>query len=67
MYDILKSQDPEKINNFEDKFAQINNYFEQFEAFKKFVDSNAGIMNYPTVGESGEEKKAEVKKPPANK
>ena len=60
MYDILKSQDPEKINNFEDKFAQINNYFEQFEAFKKFVDSNAGIMNYATVGESGEEKKAEV-------
>ena len=60
MYEILKSQDPEKINNFEDKFAQINNYFEQFEAFKKFVDSNAGIMNYATVGESGEEKKAEV-------
>ena len=60
MYDILKSQDPEKINNFEDKFAQINNYFEQFEAFKKFVDSNAGIMNYATIGESGEEKKAEV-------
>jgi len=60
MYEILKSQDPEKINNFEDKFAQINNYFEQFEAFKKFVDSNAGIMNYTTVGESGEEKKAEV-------
>ena len=60
MYEILKSQDPEKINNFEDKFAQINNYFEQFEAFKKFVDSNAGIMNYATIGESGEEKKAEV-------
>ena len=60
MYDILKSQDPEKINNFEDKFAQINNYFEQFEAFKKFVDSNAGIMNYATVGESENKKKAEV-------
>ena len=60
MYDILKSQDPEKINTFEVKFAQINNYFEQFEAFKKFVDSNAGIMNYATVGQAGEEKKAEV-------
>ena len=60
MYDILKSQDQEKINNFEDKFAQINNYFEQFEAFKKFVDSNAGITNYGTIGEAGEEKKTNV-------
>ena len=60
MYDILKSQDQEKINNFEDKFAQINNYFEQFEAFKKFVDSNAGITNYGTRGEAGEEKKTDV-------
>ena len=60
MYDILKSQDQEKINNFEDKFAQINNYFEQFEAFKKFVDSNAGITNYGTIGEAGEEKKTDV-------
>ena len=60
MYDILKSQDQEKINNFEDKFAQINNYFEQFEAFKKLVDSNAGITNYGTIGEAGEEKKTDV-------
>ena len=61
LYDILKSQDTEKINNFEDKFAQINNYFEQFEAFKKFVESNAGIVNYATIGEAGEEKKTDVK------
>ena len=60
LYDILKSQDQEKINNFEDKFAQINSYFEQFEAFKKFVECNAGIVNYATVGETGEEKKTEV-------
>jgi len=60
LYDILKSQDQEKINNFEDKFAQINNYFEQFEAFKKFVESNAGIVNYATIGEAGEEKKTDV-------
>lgn len=57
LYDILKSEDIDKINNFEDKFAQINNYFEQFEAFKKFVESNAGIVNYATVGETGEEKR----------
>ena len=61
LYDILNSQDSEKINNFEDKFAQINNYFEQFEAFKKFVECNAGIVNYATIGEAGEEKKADVK------
>jgi hypothetical protein len=61
LYDILKSEDQEKINNFEDKFAQINNYFEQFEAFKKFVELNAGIENYGTVGETGEEKKDEIK------
>ena len=61
LYDILKCQDQEKINNFEDKFAQINSYYEQFEAFKKFVECNAGIVNYATVGETGEEKKTEVK------
>jgi len=61
LYDILKSEDQEKINNFEDKFAQINNYFEQFEAFKKFVELNAGIENYATVGEAGEEKKDDIK------
>ena len=61
LYEILKSEEIDKINNFEDKFAQINNYFEQFEAFKKFVESNAGIVNYATVGETGEEKKEEMK------
>ena len=61
LYNILNSQDPEKINNFEDKFAQINSYFEQFESFKKFVECNAGIINYATIGEAGEEKKTEVK------
>ena len=61
LYDILKCQDQEKINNFEDKFAQINSYYEQFEAFKKFVECNAGIVNYASIGETGEEKKTEVK------
>ena len=61
LFDILKSEDQEKINNFEDKFAQINNYFEQYEAFKKFVESNSGIVNYTSIGETGEEKKLEMK------
>ena len=61
LFDILKSEDQEKINNFEDKFAQINNYFEQFEAFKKFVECNSGIVNYTSIGETGEEKKEDMK------
>ena len=61
LFDILKSEDQEKINNFEDKFALINNYFEQFEAFKKFVESNSGIVNYTSIGETGEEKKEDKK------
>ena len=60
LFDILKSEDQDKINNFEDKFAQINNYFEQFEAFKKFVECNSGIVNYTSIGETGEEKKLEM-------
>ena len=57
LYDILNSQDQEKINIFENILAQINNYFEQFEAFRKFVECNAGIVNYATIGEEGKEKK----------
>ena len=56
---ILNSLDLEKIKNFEDKFQQINSYFEQFEIFKKFVEYNSGIVNYVGIGEYGEEKKAE--------
>ena len=54
--DILNSIDLEKIKNFEDKFQQINSYFEQFEIFKKFVEMNLGIVTYSRIGESGEEK-----------
>ena len=39
-FDILNSNNPEKIKEFEDKFQQINNYFEQYEAFKKFVETD---------------------------
>ena len=55
LYDILKSKDVDKINNFEDKFAQINSYYEQFEAFKKFVECNAGVTSYGKIGDWGEE------------
>ena len=57
--DILNSIDLEKIKNFEDKFQQINSYFEQFEIFKKFVTMNSGIINYEGIGDSGVNKKSE--------
>ena len=56
---ILNSIDLEKIKNFEDKFQQINCYFEQFEIFKKFVEYNSGIINYIGIGDNAEEKKNE--------
>ena len=55
LYDILRSKDVDKINNFEDKFAQINSYYEQFEAFKKFVECNSGVTIYSKIGDFGEE------------
>ena len=55
LYDILRSKDVDKINNFEDKFAQINSYYEQFEAFKKFVENNSGVTSYGKIGDWGEE------------
>ena len=33
LYDIFKSQTLDKIASFDDKFMQVNNYFEQFEVF----------------------------------
>ena len=56
---ILNSNDIEKIKNFEDKFQQINSYFEQFQIFKKFVEYNSGVVNYVGIGEYGVEKKTE--------
>ena len=66
--EIGKSKDPEKISNFEDKFAQINSYYEQFEAFKKFVELNSEVATYGSVGGSGniiieEEAKKEILDP----
>ena len=52
LFDICKSQDSEKIKNFEEKFSEVNNYYEQFECFKKFVDYNFGVRNCCSVDES---------------
>ena len=55
-FDILRTIEQYKINNFEDKFAQINNYYEQFDAFRTFVRCNSGVISYAQVsgGENSE-------------
>ena len=65
LYEIVKSEDQEKINNFEEKFAQINNYYEQYDAFRRFVECNSGVVTYASIGgeenpETKEEKKSEI-------
>ena len=63
IFELLNSQDIDKISNFEDKFAQINNYYEQFESFRKFVECNSGVVTYASVGgEENAEKKEEEPK-----
>ena len=57
-YDILNTTNIEKIKNFEDNFSQINNYFEQYESFKKFVDYNSRSVNCTGVGNENNEEKA---------
>ena len=39
---IFNTLDLNKVTNFENKFLDINNYFEQYEIFKKFVQYNSG-------------------------
>jgi hypothetical protein len=51
LFDICKSQDSNKITNFEEKFSEVNNYYEQFECFKRFVDNNCGVRNCCSVDE----------------
>ena len=43
-YEVCKTQEIGKINEFEEKFSEINNYYEQFDSFKRFVEYNSGLM-----------------------
>ena len=62
-FEIWKTEEQEKINNFEEKFAQINNYYEQYDIFRKFVRYNSGIITYESIScDNNEEKKEEEKK-----
>ena len=60
LFEIWKEEDQDKINTFEDRFAQINNYYEQFDMFRKFVETNSGVVKYDSFG--GEEEKDEEEK-----
>ena len=44
LLEIYKTQSLDKIANFESKFLDINNYYEQYEVFKRFVLSNSGTL-----------------------
>ena len=45
IFEIFKSKSPYTINKFETLFSEINNYFEQFEIFKKFVEINSDLKS----------------------
>ena len=62
-FEIWKTEEQEKINNFEEKFAKINNYYEQYDIFRKFVRYNSGVITYESIScENNEVKKEEEKK-----
>ena len=42
-FEIYKSQNIYSINKFEDKFSEVNNCFEQYEIFKKFIELNSDL------------------------
>ena len=60
IYEVWKRKTKESIKTFEDKFSQINNYYEQYEAFRKFVQCNSADIPFASVG--GEEEKKEDQK-----
>ena len=51
LYNILKTKNLDSIANFESKLLDINNYYEQYEVFKNFVEINSGDgLGYTSVG-----------------
>ena len=60
LYEVYKTKEVEKINQFEEIFSEINNYYEQFEAFKKFVENNSGVVNCSSINEESLSLKSEI-------
>ena len=55
LYEILKTKNLENIANFESKLLDVNNYFEQYEVFKKFMEMNSSDGagdNFTSIGDS---------------
>ena len=60
LYEVCRTKEIEKINQFEEIFSEINNYYEQFEAFKKFVENNSGVVNCSSINEESLSLKSEI-------
>lgn len=58
LYQISSTKETDKIATFEEKFSTINNYFEQFEIFKKFIEYNSG-SNFGSIDKESINKKTE--------
>ena len=49
--EIYKTKEVNKITDFEEKFSEINNYYEQYEIFKKFMEFNSCKINHSSIKE----------------
>ena len=61
LYNIFKSKSLDKVATFEKNFLEINNYYEQYEAFKKFVENNSESIYYKSINEENINKNNENK------
>ena len=60
LYEVCNTKETYKISDFEEKFSEINNYYEQLDAFKKFVENNSGIVDCSSIDEEKISVKAEI-------
>ena len=61
LQEIYNSKNVEKIREFEENFTKINNFFEQYEIFKKFVSSTS-VANFSSIESELSKNKNEEKK-----
>lgn len=50
LYEVSTTKSQEKISLFEEQFSKINNYYEQYDVFKKFIQYNSGA-NFSSIHE----------------
>ena len=59
LFNIASSKLVENVENLENKFFSINDYYQQRNIFERFYQFNSGLKNYSSVGSEsteGEEK-----------